>query len=359
MLGGVGGFYLHAYELALSARLVHSGPGWDGRRLRGWRRRDFREGATVCDHFASCPTPEATQAKFLSPQKGSKAHGPDWETARSCITMQQPPTHPPIRCNSFRLRVQVGQRVTPLFIFGDKYLKAGKGSWTEYAVFAAEDVVPVPDGVSDAAASQLVVNPFTVVAMLRELDAPAGEWVIQSGAGSVLGRMFIQIAKARGLKTISVVRRAELVDELTALGGDAVFVSGVHDIPAEVKALTGGRGCWGGIDSVGADVTPVLTACIRNGGTLLIYGAMGGLTFQGSIVDCLFRDVHIRGFWISPFISAKGVGYCHELAAEVWALFLSGVVTPYSGKTFPLAHAAEAVAESVKAARGGKVLLTM
>lgn len=36
--------------------------------------------------------------------------------------------------------------------------------------------------------------------MIKELAAPEGEYLIQNASGSVLGRQFIQMAKARGLK---------------------------------------------------------------------------------------------------------------------------------------------------------------
>lgn len=61
----------------------------------------------------------------------------------------------------------------------------------------------------------------------------------------------------------------------------------------------GGKGAWGGIDCVGGDLTEAMTGSLRNGGTLLLYGAMGGMNFKGSIVDVTFRDVRIRGFWVS------------------------------------------------------------
>lgn len=65
---------------------------------------------------------------------------------------------------------------------------------------------------------QFLVNPVTVVGMLEELAVPAGEYLLQTAAGSVLGRQMIQVAKHRGIKTINVVRRQELVAELKALG---------------------------------------------------------------------------------------------------------------------------------------------
>ena len=41
---------------------------------------------------------------------------------------------------------------------------------------------------------------LAVVGMLRTLSAPAGEYVLQTAAGSVLGRQFIAVAKRLGVK---------------------------------------------------------------------------------------------------------------------------------------------------------------
>lgn len=75
--------------------------------------------------------------------------------------------------------------------------------------------------------------------MLKELNATAGEWVIQSAAGSTLGRQFIAMAKHLGLKTINVVRRADAVAELKAAGADEVLVYGVDDVSKRAMEITG------------------------------------------------------------------------------------------------------------------------
>lgn len=165
------------------------------------------------------------------------------------------------------------------------------------------------------------------------------------------------MCKHMGLKTINIVRRAELAPELTALGADCVVLES-DDIPAKVKEVTGGSMAWGGIDAVGGELTAKVTGSIRNDGTVLIYGAMSGLQFTGSIVDALFRNVTTRGFWITAIAGQLGMERMHALANELWALMTAGVVVPYAGTKYPVAQIKEAVAESQKVARGGKVLIT-
>lgn len=103
---------------------------------------------------------------------------------------------------------KVGQRCVPLN-WGP--VTTGSGTWTEYLIAKVEDVVAIPEAVNDESASQLLVNPLAVLGMLDSLAAPA---VLQSAGGSALGKQLIQVAKFRGIKTISTVRRCEQVKEL-------------------------------------------------------------------------------------------------------------------------------------------------
>lgn len=250
-----------------------------------------------------------------------------------------------------------GQRVVPFLLLDEA--KNGRGSWQQEVVVSTDLVVAVPDAVSDASAAQLVVNPFTALLMIRDItkDAAKGSWVIQSAAGSVLGRQVIQLCKHFGFKTINLVRRPEQAAELEAIGADAVLCPATcPDIAGMVRELTGGEMCVGGLDAVGGDMTAVITSAVKNGGTALLYGAMAGLEFKGSIVDCLFRGVVVRGFWVTPYI-ASNLSSAKPIAAELLDLMARGVVVPHSGETFPAEKISDAVKASVQAARGGKVLI--
>lgn len=253
--------------------------------------------------------------------------------------------------------VAVGQRVVPFLI---SELKAGRGSFREYIEVPATHVFQVPDAVSDEAAAQLVVNPFTALRMIRRVGVQPGGWLLQSAAGSALGRQVIQICKATGIKTANVVRRAEVADELRALGADLVLVQDVDDIAAKVKEATGGAGAWGAIDAVGGDLTARLSGAVRNGGSVIIYGALSGLSFAGSIVDCLFRGVVVEGYWLAADADSAGLEAFHGVAKEVLDMIAAGKVDPgkFTGTVYPLEKAADALVECGTPAHGGKVLLS-
>jgi mitochondrial enoyl-[acyl-carrier protein] reductase / trans-2-enoyl-CoA reductase len=166
------------------------------------------------------------------------------------------------------------------------------------------------------------------------------------------------MAKHHGYKTINIVRRPEQAAELEAIGADAVICPATcHDIPAKVKELTGGKMAIGGLDAVGGETTALITGSVANGGLVLIYGAMAGLQFTGSIVDTLFRDVTIKGFWVTPVIG-RNIAQAKPVATEILDLMEKGVVVPHSGEKFPAEKISDACKASVAAARGGKVLIT-
>jgi NADPH:quinone reductase-like Zn-dependent oxidoreductase len=140
--------------------------------------------------------------------------------------------------------LDVGSRVVPLHW---TELSKGNGTFSEYLVVRVDDLVKVPDSLPDEAASQVLLNPLTALGMLESLGAvPRGSLVLQSAGGSTLGKQLIQIAKAKGLRTISTVRRCEQTGELlTGYGADFVVSrTRTNTNPRDTKAVAVGRsGC--------------------------------------------------------------------------------------------------------------------
>ena len=57
-----------------------------------------------------------------------------------------------------------------------------------------------------------------VVGMLEDIKVPQGRYLLQNAANSILGKELISAAHRKGVKTINVVRRKEVVQELQQLG---------------------------------------------------------------------------------------------------------------------------------------------
>src|SRR6267142_3067795 len=84
------------------------------------------------------------------------------------------------------------------------------------------------------------IHPRRLYSSTKRPISSLATWVVQNAANSGVGRSLIAIAKARGIKTINLVRRPELIPELQAIGGDLVVVDedGALD---NIRAAVGNR----------------------------------------------------------------------------------------------------------------------
>src|SRR5205807_4523206 len=109
------------------------------------------------------------------------------------------------------------------------------GTWRDALAVKANEVVVVPNEIDPIQAAMLKINPLTAWRLLHGyVDLKRGDWLIQNAANSAAGRAVIQIAHALGYKTVNVVRREELIDELRADGGDLVLIDS-ENLRNEVK----------------------------------------------------------------------------------------------------------------------------
>ncbi len=243
---------------------------------------------------------------------------------------------------------QIGRRAIPL--------SAG-GTWCDAVVADAARLVPVPDAVSDATAAQFVVNPVTAWVMLDELRLQPGDWLVQTAAGSTLGRLVIQMAQLRGYRTINLVRRPEQAAELRELGGDAAYCTADADVVARIKELTGGRGAAGALEAVGGAAGALALAVLRPGGVMLAYGMLGDDPLPLHNGEMLFRGLTVRGFWLSHWFRQTPPAQVAATLGGVMQHMADGHLLPPVEAEYDLADFRAAVAHAERPGRQGKVLL--
>jgi NADPH:quinone reductase-like Zn-dependent oxidoreductase len=238
--------------------------------------------------------------------------------------------------------VKVGDRVlAPLSSF----------TWRERMVVSADRLFALPPDADPQQLSMLAINPPTAALLLSEyVNLKPGEWVVQNAANSAVGRWVIAFAKARGLKTVNIVRRSELVPELQAIGGDVVVVDS-PDVSKEIKAAVGKAELRLALDGVSGPATGVLASTLSPNGTLVSFAAMSEARMSISPLDVIFKPITIRGFWLGHPESAAKSAPAMAQAAEMIA---SGQVHIAVAATYPLSSIKEGVAH---AQRGGKILL--
>ena len=252
---------------------------------------------------------------------------------------------------------ECGGGVTRLASGDTVILPHGFGTWREAGNLSASRLTRIAPDVPLEQAAMLRINPATALVMLREfVPLQPGEWVVQNAANSAVGRCVIRLARHFGWRTVNVVRRAELVDELEGSGADVVLVES-EKLTAETKAATGGAPLRLVLNSVGGDSATRLAGALTFGGTIVTFGAMARQPLKVPNGMLIFHDIAWRGFWITHWYERVGEAAGSKLLAELAALAASGVIATPVETVYPLEQIADAIAHAQRPQRGGKILL--
>ena len=250
----------------------------------------------------------------------------------------------------------IGSAVTNVDVGDRVLLPHGYGTWREAGVVKAESLCVVPAGIALEQAAMLRINPATALRMLRDFTVlKTGDWILLNAANSAVGRALIQIAHASGLRTVNVVRRAELIGELKAIGADVVLVDG-EGLPAQISDATGGAPLRLALNAVGGDSALRLAQALAPGGTIVTYGAMSRQPLRIPNGLLIFKDLRWRGFWISQWYREAAPEACAAMFAELFDLAQRGLLHAPVERVYPLAEASAALAHAAQAQRSGKIL---
>ena len=151
------------------------------------------------------------------------------------------------------------------------------GSYAEYALVPAAQLVKVPTGLSPEQAAAALLQGMTAHYLVYSTyPLKAGETVlVHAGAGGV-GLLLTQMAArigARVITTVSSEAKAELSREA---GASDTIIYTEQDFEAEVKRLTHGKGVDVVFDSVGKTTFEKSLNCLHPRGLLALFGGSSG-----------------------------------------------------------------------------------
>src|SRR5437867_8908619 len=230
------------------------------------------------------------------------------------------------------------------------------GTWRDAVAVKADELVVVPGGIEPVQASMLKINPLTAWRLLHDyVDLQKGDWLIQNAANSAAGRDLIKIAHELGHKTVNVVRRAELVDELRAEGGDVVLVDG-DNLRDEVKSATGGASIRLGLNSVGGDSALRLANCLAPRSTLVSFGAMSLQPLKIPTGLLIFKDLRFRGIWINKWYDNATPSERMAAFNPLFEMAKRGLLKSKVEEAYPLNEVKTAVTRAAEGKRSGKII---
>lgn len=245
------------------------------------------------------------------------------------------------------------------FVEGDLVLPMCSGTWCEYLVADAAEAIRLPSVLDPFQAAMLMINPTSAWAMLEQfVTLHHDDWLVQNAANSAVGRCVIQFAKQRGIKTLNVVRRAAVAEELTALGADVVVTEDC-DLRAEAERLCGGSRPLLALNAVGGASALNLANALDDGGTLVTYGAMGRQPLKIPNGLLIFRRLTFTGFWLREWKRSTPREEKQTTLFNLAELVIKGKLVQPIHQVFPLVELSAAIAEAGSESRSGKVLLDL
>lgn len=258
--------------------------------------------------------------------------------------------------------VRTGDGVTEVRA-GDRVMAIASGeAQAELAVVAERMLVPIPPGLSFEEAAALPEAGITAHDALFTLGGLRPGWtVLVHAAGSGVGTVAVQIARAAGATTIGTSRTAEKLERARALGLDhGLVVAGAAPAFAdEVRRLTGGEGARIVLDFVGASYARENLAAVAYRGTIVVIGTMGGVDAATDLRVLLQKRVALVGTNLRMRPLEEKIAATRAFARDVVPLVAAGRVRPVVDEVLPFERAREAHERMERNASFGKLVLRL
>lgn len=232
------------------------------------------------------------------------------------------------------------------------------GSYAEYLVAPADQLVAVPDGITGEQAGAVMLQGLTAHYLSRSTYPIAeGETALVTAAAGGVGQLLTQMIKMAGGTVLGLVGSREKADLAKSVGADETILYKEVDFEEEVKRLTDGAGVEVVYESVGKATFAQSLNCLKPRGYMVLYGQASGQ------VDPI--DPQILNAGGSLFLTRPSLGHYtltrEELLSrtnEVFGWMLDGKLAVTVDKSFALADAPDAHRYMEDAKTMGKVLLT-
>jgi NADPH2:quinone reductase len=232
-----------------------------------------------------------------------------------------------------------------------------RGSYAQYAVVPAAQLIKLPDHVDFPTAAAAMLQGMTAHYLTHSTFAlKRGDVALVHAAAGGAGGLIVQMAKMLGATVIGTAGSSEKAAIAKRAGADEVIVYTEQDFVAEVRRLTNGRGVDVIYDSVGASTFLKGLDAIRPRGMMVLFGQSSGAVapFDPGILNA-------KG---SLFLTRPSLGIYaatrEELewrAGDVLNWIDAGKLKLRIDRTYPLAQAADAHRDLEGRKTAGKLIL--
>jgi putative PIG3 family NAD(P)H quinone oxidoreductase len=302
------------------------------------------------------PVPQPRKGEVLIKVAAAGVNGPDM--------MQRKGLYPAPAGASDLLGLEVSGEVVAKaedvqrWAIGDKVTGlTNGGGYAEYCAVDATHCLPIPQGVSLIDAAGLPETYFTVWSnVFIGAGLKAGETFLVHGGAGGIGTTCIQLGKAFGAKVIATDSPQERCAICRDLGADRVIDYKQEDF-VEIVRHEGGANVI--LDIVGGPNIEKNLKAASHDGRIIQLAFAAGSKVEINLMPVMLKRLTYTGSTLRTRPVPFKTRVARELEAQVWPRIAEGKIRVVTGKTFPLAQAAQAHALMESSGHTGKILLTL
>ena len=246
--------------------------------------------------------------------------------------------------------LEVGSRV----MFTGRYGVSENGTWQEWLLARADDLVWVPAAIDDVIAASLPVAYLTAQIALTLAGFKPGMTVLAPGIGGSVGNATYQLARTQGAANmISTAGSTAKVTRARELGFEHVIDLTTEGLAEGVRRITGGSGVDIVIESIGGTVTSEALGSLAPGGTLMTLGYSAGRKTTIDVTDLIWKRARMAGF----SLFAQSPTAIATAWRDIIPLIVNGSVKPIVERVYPLGEAGKALRHLIEDRPFGKVVV--
>lgn len=253
--------------------------------------------------------------------------------------------------------VGVGEK-TKSWVGGERVmaLLAG-GGHGERVVVPEAQLMPIPGNLSFEQAAALPEACLTAwTNLVVEGGLEVGETVLVTAAASGIGTMVCQMARELGARVVAAGRRLDRLELLRDLGASHLVELGA-ELPAAVRAATGGRGADLVFDMVGGSHFGEHVAALAPRGRLVLIGLLAGPRAEVPLDLVLTRRLRILGSVLRPRSRAEKAELVAGFAAWGLPRLADGRLRPVIDRVLPFERLPAAYRQMAEGGVLGKIVV--
>lgn len=229
------------------------------------------------------------------------------------------------------------------------------GSYAERVAADSEQLVPVPEGISDEVAAAALLQGMTAHYLANDsYPIEEGDWVVVHAAAGGVGLLLTQLSKLRGGRVIATTSTEEKAALAREAGADEVI--GYDGFAEQVLELTSGAGAAAVYDGVGRATFLEGFKALRPFGRMILYGSSSGQPEPLNVpMLAPAGSLYVQRPTLATYTRTPEL--LRERAGQLFDLMAAGKLDVRIGARYPLAEARRAMEDLEARKTTGKLVL--